>query len=52
VPWDVFRVATSEYFGDSLHEIKTRWTMTDLRHAHAVIDALADAEAAAHPGGE
>lgn len=47
VPWALHRIATSRRYTDSLHTIATEWSLVDLYDAHAVLDALEDAEAQA-----
>lgn len=41
------RVVTSRHYHASLIEVQREWTLCDLLDAHAVIDALDDAEARA-----
>lgn len=47
IPAEVYRVATSGRFNDSLHTIVTEWGLTDVWDANAYLDALEDAQAAA-----
>jgi hypothetical protein len=41
----VHRVVTSGHYNDTLVDVKYGWTMTDLIHAHLMLDCLADAAA-------
>jgi len=43
----VHRVATSGYYNDSLTEIMTQWSLSDVVDANIVIDAYEDAKAEA-----
>jgi len=45
VAWPVHRIATSGYYRDSLVEIMTRWSLSDVVDANEVIDALEDVKA-------
>lgn len=45
--WPVKRVATSGYYHDSFHTIRTCWSLKDVLDANEIIDALDDAKAAA-----
>jgi hypothetical protein len=38
IPWRIYRIVMSKYFGMSPIEIEERWSMDDVDHAHEALD--------------
>ena len=42
VDWLIWRVAAARAISDTYTDIETKWSVTDLLNAHAVLDAQAE----------